>query len=576
MSKKFLAGVFAVAAFAFAITVSAAYDFGATTLKVGSRGEAVKNVQIVVGATPVDGIFRAMTKAKVMAWQAANGLTADGLFGAMSKAKANAVVVTPTTPTTPSTPSTPSTTLKGGAGDSNYSSYSTGVKSSIKDGEEDVKVAGLKIEAIDSDVEVNNIKVQVRRDGTTSTKVSKYIESVDIYMGSKKVGSEDVSDFSKDGEKYYKSISLSNAVVKADEKEAFLVVFNAASDIDDANNNKNIKVDIMSYRFTDGMGVVSTKDVVFTEKSVKLDLIGADDVTLKSSSSNPSDATISVKENNTTDDVLALAFKFDNDEDSSSDATITSIPVLLTFGGSNLIGDTSDADWAEKVVESVMLKIDGAEFEGELKTDSTNGAATGTAEYTFDLDGEDVVIEKGDTVEAKVYITFAEQKNNYSSGITVKAEVTSVDGDLSILAEDKDEEAINITDGTKVGGVLTLSVSPALVTGVTASSKTDTNSKIGTYTFKFSVEADGADAKLTSSTITHKTTAAADKVSFNIIKNSGTAVVSGDGYKVEDGNKATFTVTYTITGVAGSFAVTLDKVAGVTIDQTVGPESLVL
>src|SRR5574344_1533158 len=88
MLKKFLIGTFAIAGLALAMSVSAAYDFGTTTLKVGSRGEAVKAVQTVVGATPVDGIFGPMTAAKVKAWQASNGLVADGLFGAMSKAKA--------------------------------------------------------------------------------------------------------------------------------------------------------------------------------------------------------------------------------------------------------------------------------------------------------------------------------------------------------------------------------------------------------------------------------------------------------------------------------------------------------
>ena len=97
MLKKFLIGTFAVAALAFAMSASAAYDFGTTTLKVGSKGEAVKAVQTVVGATPADGVFGKMTKAKVMAWQASNGLTADGVFGNASKAKANGGAVTPGT-----------------------------------------------------------------------------------------------------------------------------------------------------------------------------------------------------------------------------------------------------------------------------------------------------------------------------------------------------------------------------------------------------------------------------------------------------------------------------------------------
>ena len=100
MLKKFLAASVAVLALGVFLTASAAYDFGTTTLKIGSKGEAVKAVQTVVGATPVDGIFGKMTAAKVKVWQAANGLTADGLFGKASMAKANGATATTTTATT--------------------------------------------------------------------------------------------------------------------------------------------------------------------------------------------------------------------------------------------------------------------------------------------------------------------------------------------------------------------------------------------------------------------------------------------------------------------------------------------
>lgn len=75
---------------------SATVDFGSAVLKVGSKGQYVKNLQSFVGTT-ADGDFGPMTKAKVMAWQSNNGLVADGIFGPASKAKANSSssVVTP-------------------------------------------------------------------------------------------------------------------------------------------------------------------------------------------------------------------------------------------------------------------------------------------------------------------------------------------------------------------------------------------------------------------------------------------------------------------------------------------------
>ena len=49
-------------------------------IKVGSKGELVKDVQEIVGV-PADGHFGPATEAAVKKWQAANGLTADGLVG---------------------------------------------------------------------------------------------------------------------------------------------------------------------------------------------------------------------------------------------------------------------------------------------------------------------------------------------------------------------------------------------------------------------------------------------------------------------------------------------------------------
>ncbi len=57
-----------------------------TTVKVGSRGDAVKRVQRKLGLV-ADGMFGPGTEAAVKAWQAENGLVADGIVGPKSLAK---------------------------------------------------------------------------------------------------------------------------------------------------------------------------------------------------------------------------------------------------------------------------------------------------------------------------------------------------------------------------------------------------------------------------------------------------------------------------------------------------------
>lgn len=71
------------------------YNFGTTTLRNGSRGEAVKELQRFLNAKlnlglVVDGIFGPKTLAIVKQWQKDNGLVVDGLVGPLTKAKMNA------------------------------------------------------------------------------------------------------------------------------------------------------------------------------------------------------------------------------------------------------------------------------------------------------------------------------------------------------------------------------------------------------------------------------------------------------------------------------------------------------
>jgi hypothetical protein len=71
------------------------YNFGNATLKNGSKGEAVKELQRFLNAKlnlglVIDGKLGPKTIAVVKKWQLDNGLVADGLIGAKTKAKMNA------------------------------------------------------------------------------------------------------------------------------------------------------------------------------------------------------------------------------------------------------------------------------------------------------------------------------------------------------------------------------------------------------------------------------------------------------------------------------------------------------
>lgn len=56
------------------------FAYPGTPIRMGSKGDTVKLVQAVVGATP-DGDFSSVTERRVKDWQSRNGLLADGVVG---------------------------------------------------------------------------------------------------------------------------------------------------------------------------------------------------------------------------------------------------------------------------------------------------------------------------------------------------------------------------------------------------------------------------------------------------------------------------------------------------------------
>lgn len=438
MLKKFLIGTFVVGAMLSASVALASYDFGTTTtLKVGSKGEAVKAVQTLVGAT-VDGSFGPMTAAKVKVWQAANGLTADGVFGAMSKAKANAGTTTGGTlpagctstagyssttgakcdgSTTVGTDNGP---LTGGAGDLEITTTSTDVENEVVEGT-DEKVLGFKVEAMDSDVLVKNLKLTLENTDTDgSYRVADYVDTVEIYMGSTKVGEVAASDFSKDGHVYSKSVTLNNAIIRqgSSKKATFYVVVNAISNIDGddiGQNSWDLSVD--NVRFQDATGVIMTSDdtTLPLEKTfIFTDLAGSGDLDFKVSkgSSSPIAQNVEVSDTGSTSNVLMLEFKLKAE---GSDFSFDQLDVALdgTVAGAKTLAD---------VLGELTLK----EGSTELASYSDFTAAD-DQNVTFELD-DTYTVDKDDTVTFRVYAK-VNDVDNYTSGDSLKVSFLDVDAE---------------------------------------------------------------------------------------------------------------------------------------------------
>jgi hypothetical protein len=530
MLKKFLIGTFVALALLVGGVASAAYDFGPTTLKVGSTGVFVSTLQSFVGAI-ADGSFGPMTKAKVMVWQAANGLTADGVFGPMSKAKANAESVgvgtwpsgcssntgysittglscststaypagcnstvgySPTTGAKCDGATTGGSTgpLTGGAGTLDLTTTTTSVEGTATEGKANVKVLGFKAEASDSDIALTNVKLVLKNcengcssAATTSEKLADYLDSVKVMMGTTEVGSADAADFTRESatpDTYTKSIALSGAVIKEGDKNTFWVEVSSGS-IDTEDLDALWNVDVVSIRYTDATGVVLSDDSMAgdLDKTFSYESSSANDnIAVKTDTANPDASSVEVKTNDSVNDVLIGAFKLKTDTD-SSDIKLLEIPVVVTVasGGNN-------ADAADNIISALNVKIDGTSYEADLSTDTLDNGS-GAATYILDLNDSDVVVAAGDTVEVKIYVDLNEQENNYASGTTLVASVEPNDMD----AEGADTLTASEKDGTFTGELQTLelnAVNVALVSDPTLVQSTAGHDAVAsTYLAKF-------------------------------------------------------------------------------------------
>lgn len=627
---KFLLGIAVVIGVAVAASFASAADFGTATLRVGSRGAAVMEVQKLVGVTP-DGAYGPLTKAAVEAWQANNGLVpVDGIFGAMSRAKAYELAgstgaVTPnlclngmtyasnctvapgtTTPVTlclngmtfasnctvaPGDSTSKPSTVRGGAGDLTVTSSSKNIEDKIKEGTEE-NVLALKVEADDSDIEITNLKLEFTNASSNgSEKLTDYADEVKVYLGSDEVASVDVSDFTRDSgspDLYTKSVSLDGAIVSEGDTDYLYVAVVASSDIDtsDVIPGHLWTVTAKSVRFTDGTGAIMTdnanKSDTFEFKLASED----DDLRIKSSSANPDNTTVRVYENKSSDDILALAFKLDNDED-SSDMDLESLAVKATIKDPTgaIMTSIDTVPEAEKIIDSVKLKIAGESFDAE---DLRSGdIVAGVITYYFDIDG-DVTIDAGDVEEAKVYVTFYKQDSpvNYANSSTVKFVVDYTGIEAEVDGDEVDNSPAGDIRGSQTGATLTVNSSAALVSNM----KWVVSSTGTILDFFFTVEAEDDDCTVLASEILDSTTGTADFVGATeakgapVTRSEGTLTrYSGDkvaeddttpfGLTVSEGDTVKFRVRYSLDGGAsgannGKWAeVTIGSVAGQTVAE---------
>lgn len=224
-------------------------------LTIGSTGSQVTALQqwlvskgyLMMPAGTSYGYFGALTKSALAKYQAEAGISpASGYFGPITRAKVNAMGGTTTGGTTGGTTTGGSTgiTTPGVEGTISASASSSGLASTAYEGDTMVGILGIKVEAKNSDVALQRIKL--RMDENTSGSDTKFYNKIykKLYVtdGSNVLASSDLNSSTvvKDGSNYYLTIAGFNLVVPKNSSKTLVIKADLYGSIDSTDYDAEV------------------------------------------------------------------------------------------------------------------------------------------------------------------------------------------------------------------------------------------------------------------------------------------------------------------------------------------------
>ncbi len=606
ITKKIFVSAF-MAAFAFMVsTVGAAYShtgllkMGMTNSQVMSLQQTLNSNGFLVSTTGAGSpgmetmYFGSKTDAAVKAFQASRSLSADGVVGINTGTALAALtggsVSYPAGCTSTSGYSTttgqpcnsqgnlpagctstagysPTTgaACNGGGGGSNNGGSLDGTDGTINaiteltqyndeevgEGEEDVKIAGFEVETSnDGDVRIRSVRVEFDSTGNTgSDRLEDYVDSVSIWMGDDEVGSASADDFSESSDIYTATIQLSGAVVDSDDEVEFFIAVDGANNLDSgdiAGGADSWTVDLLSVRYEDGSGVVTTfsgSGADFTALDVPIEFVdfstAADtELHFSTDSDSPEAGIVLVDEDAETDNVVLLKGTIEAEGD--SDVNLDELPVSFSPTGVDI----------NLIATNLILILDGEEFTENVP--SIAAAATGTVTFN-DLDFD---ISAGDTIDFEIRADINGTDDITTQGATITTNVNSTNRSH---VEAENEQGDDLTDAEKTGTVTgeaqefrSSGISLDLVsTDAESSNDTGALNDTGTFTIKFKVTAVGDDVYLATTVAAGYTYVVDDSgsattggVSAVVVNNTDADFDStGNMWLIEEGETETITLT---------------------------------
>lgn len=488
-----------------------------------------------------------------------------GYFGRMSRAKANNLCVTPVTPPADDDANDDANDDED---DDDFRLRGEGFLDTfefddeddeVEEGEEDVPVATITMEADQGDLELDRMTLRLVADaGNEEDEPWDVFETVSLWVDGDMIAEFEADDEDEyidedDGEFRFSNMDF---ILRENEEEEITIAVSAQNGIDGAGTAATWDISVEEVRVFDADGVASDENNVDEMgDTVTFDIVEegeGDELEISSSSRDPNSRTFTIEEDER-EDFMIFAFELDAD---NSDNDIELEEVVLRVEGT-ATGAGLASDDLEEFVRDFYIDIDGDIFDAE-DYDGNGNSET----ITFDIDA-DYVLDADDRVVVELWGEF-DVNSNFESA-TITAETVSVSGEGADDIEDvetvRGEEHTVITEGIVIPA-------DSVETDEDSSGDNDTT---GNFEIEFEVSAfegdfyiaDAASQTANAGTGGVEFAVSSSNGTVNTVAASLTSTADDDtgAFLVEEGETETFTLNVAVTASAtGFFRVTLEEV----------------
>lgn len=487
-----------------------------TRLAIAGAGSPGRETQYY-GPITANAVSRFQTKYTLEILTPLGLVGPTGYFGPSSRAKANQLCVSGGTTTPPPT-NNGDGALHGGAGSISDVRLTSGIANEeVGEGQNNVDVLGLELQAEGSDIELSAVTVDFDQISHNEN-LDRYARSVSVWLDGQEYARVDADEFTHSNNERQTITLDRGAVIRQGDVGELVISIDGASTIDSTRVGDRWNVGVDSARFLDAQGAIVTdnqmndltRTITFREFASAAGL----GVIIRSGDSDINQArTVEVSSSDRTSDVPVLSFKVEVEGD--SDVLIDEMTFDATTTGGTL----------NQIATAAYLEMDNSRVGSRTIT---------SAGDTITFDNLDLKLQGGKTYDFEVQMDLnAANNTNYASGATIDVDLTSNnrndwyiedDNGDSVSSTNRRGTALSDTHTLRTGGT---SLSLVSVTTREVSNSSTPSASYGEFRMVVDVRAIGGPVYIPETAVRSNLASTAAGMTYRFENASGDTYTAG-------------------------------------------------